>query len=111
MIVLKVNNFFKKLLKIFLEFLAINSPNYHKGILLQLLIFKYLENYEITHPLFEFLKNEFSSLIEESNESQLSLLFSKDENILSNHKIIKEKYLFLPTYFSINKHFQKKKTY
>jgi hypothetical protein len=77
--------------------------------LLQLILFKYLEKKESTHPLMEFLKKEFSSLIEESNETQLSLLSIEKDNILSNHKTMEEKYLFLPKYYSISCHFPQKK--
>jgi hypothetical protein len=111
---LRLNNFnlfLKCFEEIFLEFLCTNSPNYHKGMLLQLILFKYLEKKESTHPLMEFLKKEFSSLIEESNETQLSLLSIEKDNILSNHKTMEEKYLFLPKYYSISCHFPQKKKY
>ena len=105
---LKMNNFFYFrfcLKELFFEFVTTNSPNYHKAILLQLLIFDYIE---INIPnLFNFLKNEFSSLIEENNEAQLSLLSNEDSLTLANHSIIEEKYLLIPHYFKIQKYLKK----
>ena len=108
---LKLNNFklFKFYLKeILLELMATNSPNYQKAILLQLLIFDFLE--ENNHNLFKFLEKEFSSLIEENNEAQLSLLSNEDSLTLSNHDLIEEKFLLVPHYFKIQKYLAKSST-
>lgn len=53
------------------------------------------------------MKNEFSSLIEENNEAQLSLLSNEDSLTLANHSIIEEKYLLIPHYFKIQKYLKK----
>ena len=110
---LKLNNFplFEYCLKeILVEYLATTSHNYIKAITLQLLIFEYLKKKK--HELYkEFLLKEFSSCIEESNETQLSFFSSSNPRELGNHEIMKEKYLLLPEYYKMSNSINKKNNY
>lgn len=109
---LKLNNFvlFKHCLKeVLCEFFATSSHNYQKAIILQLIIFEYLES--VNHPILKLLMQEFSSLIEEVNETQLSLLSIEESKELANHQLMKEKFLLIPHFFEINKYFETKKYY
>jgi hypothetical protein len=84
---LKVNNFdiFEKALyELYAEFLITTSHNYQKGIVLQMLIFQHLK--KVNHRIYlEFLLKEYSSLLEEINETQLSFLSSDDAKELCSH--------------------------